>query len=477
VIFNRRSSEARFDLFILGGGSAAFAAALTAAELGARVGLVEARVLGGTCVNRGCVPSKNLLHAAQLYWNYRCPEFPGLPRGAEPADFRSVIAQKRDLVAAMQKAKYVDVLAAYPSIQLFRGRARFASPDQVIIQADHTEHVVTARNFLIATGASPRTLPVEGLNQIRPLDYESVMELEELPESVLVIGAGPVGLELGQVLHRFGARVTVLEMMPRILPGEEPEISDTLADCLSREGIEIHTGARLRRMWRENGCAAAEAETPHGVLRLQARHVLLAAGVDANTRDLGLEAAGVVADSRGFVAVNEQMRTSAPHIWAAGDCTGGPLLVTVAAEQGRIAAENALTRKGAKFDSRFIPHAVFTSPEVASVGLGEAEARRQGLRVTTKRVSFDHVPKAAAVRDTRGLLKLVVDDRYRIVGVHLVSPQAADLIHIGVLAVRQRLTIADLLETTFVYPTLAEVFKIAAIAFRKDVTKLSCCAQ
>ncbi len=477
MIFNRRGPEAEFDLFILGGGSAAFAAALTAAELGTRVGLVEARVLGGTCVNRGCVPSKNLLHAAQLYRNYRCPEFPGLPRGVEPADFRSVIAQKRDLVAAMQKAKYGDVLAAHPSIRLFRGRARFASPDQVLVNTDHAERVVTARNFLIATGASPRTLPVEGLNQIRPLDYESVMELEELPESVLVIGAGPVGLELGQVLHRFGARVTVLEMMPRILPGEEPEISAALAGWLSREGIEIHTGVRLRRVWRENRCAAAEAETPNGILRFEARHVLLAAGVDANTRALGLEAAGVAADSRGFIAVDEQMRTSAPHIWAAGDCTGGPLLVTVAAEQGRIAAENALARKGAKFDPRLVPHAVFTSPEVASVGLGEAEARRQGLRITAQLVSFEHVPKAAAVRDTRGLLKLVVDDRYRIVGVHLVGPQAADLIHIGVLAVRQRLTVADLLETTFVYPTLAEVFKIAAIAFRKDVTKLSCCAQ
>lgn len=478
MIFGNKSRTTDFDLLILGGGSAAFAAAIRAVELGAKVGVIEAGTIGGTCVNRGCVPSKNLLHAAEVYWTYRKGSFPGLPRGSTPVDFRRVIEQKRELVKDLRRAKYWDVLEAHREIRFLGGRARFVAPNEVIVSRDHDNAKYSAGKFVVATGASAQRVPVEGLDEIEPLNYETAMELEEPPQSLIVIGGGPIGLELGQMFSRFGSQVNVLELMPQILPAEDPEIAARLACYLQEEGIQIHTNVRVRRARRDSGEAALEAEMPSGIQEFRAEKVLLAAGLKPNTSDLGLEAAGVVTDNRGFIRVDSELRTTARHVWAAGDCTGTSMLVTVAAQQGQICAENALKNKRRKFDGSSVPHAVFTFPEVASVGLKESEAVERRMKIETKSISFEHVPKAAAVRNTRGLLKLVVDGTYyRILGAHLVSDRAADLIHIGVLAVQNKLTVGDLLRTTFVYPTLAEAFKIAAISFKKDVSKLSCCAQ
>jgi mercuric reductase len=463
-----------FDLFVIGGGSAAFAAAIRGAELGARVAVAEEGVVGGTCVNRGCVPTKNLLHAAARYHDFRGDGFPGLPRGNLPVDFAALIAQKDELVATMREQKYLDVLRAYPTIRLFPKRARFRSEHEVEVGGER----ISAGAVVVATGASPAPLRVEGIAETPHLTYKEALELRELPRSMLVVGGGPIGLELGQAYARFGTRVTLLEALRRIAPLEEPEISERLRGYLEAEGIEIHTSAKLLRVGRGEGLVGLRADVGGREREFSAERLLVAAGLRPNTAGLGLEEVGVETGSRGEVLVDEELRTTVRHIFAAGDVTGGAMLVTVAAAQGGLAAENALLGKRRRFDGTAIPHAIFTSPEVASVGLKEEEARRRGLRIATAKIPFDWVPKAAAIRDTRGFLEMVVDEKtYRILGVHLVASHAADLIHVGVLAVRHGLTVGDLLRATFVYPTLAEAFKIAALSFKKDVTKLSCCAQ
>jgi len=469
----RRKKDSDFDLIVLGGGSAAFAAAIRAAEMEASVAIAEEGVIGGTCVNRGCLPTKNLLYAAERYHLYSHNSFPGLPAGKELVRFHEVIGQKDALVEEMRQHKYWDILKAYPTIKYYPHKARFLSPHEVRIG----EEVLRAEKFIIATGASPAPLPIPGLNEIPLLTYKEALELSELPTSLLVIGGGPIGLELGQMFSRFGSRVTILEMMPHIAPLEEEEISQTLEQALSEEGMRILTSVRVLRAQKENGSCRLVAEIEGRPKEFSAERVLLAAGLKPNTADLNLEAAGVKTDSKGAVVVDEQLRTSAPHVWAVGDVIGRMMLVTVAAYQGGIAAENALRGKKEKMDYTAIPHAIFTSPQVASVGLKEREAREKGFRVETTTLPFELVPKAGAIRDTRGVFKMVVDSStYRILGVHIVAPDAADLIHLGTLAIRHKLTVGDLIRMVFVYPTMTEVYKIAALSFKKDVTKLSCCA-
>ena len=472
MLFNKAGKN-DFDLFVLGGGSAAFAAAIRAAELGARVGVAEEGVIGGTCVNRGCVPSKNLLYAAERYHDYHRNGFAGLPQGKEAANFTEVIAQKDDLVEGLRKAKYWDILEAFPQIKFLPHRAAFVSSNEVSVG----DHKLTAEHFIIATGASAARLPVPGMERTPYLTYKEALDLKQLPKALVVIGGGPIGLELGQVYARFGSNVTILEALPRIAPLEDEDISEALKGYLTEEGLQVLTSVKVTQVEPGEGGVRVEALVDGKSTDFFAERLLLAAGLKPNTRELGLDKAGVKHDERGAIVVDDQHRTTARNIWAAGDVTGQMMLVTVSAMEGGIAAENALANARKRINLSHVPHAIFTSPQVASVGLRERDAGATGRKVLTAKLPFEHVPKAAAIRDTRGLLKLVVDARnYQVLGAHLVSDEAADLIHIGVLAVQQGLTVGDLLRTTFVYPTLAEAFKIAALSFKKDVTKLSCCA-
>lgn len=473
LIASRRKSGDH-DLVVLGGGSAAFAAAIRASDLGARVAVIEKGVIGGTCVNRGCVPSKNLLHAAERYHAYSRNGFPGLPKGDVPADFREIIRQKTELVTEMRKLKYEDLLGAYANLTTIKGPAKFLSDHEV----EAGGRKIVSDRFIIATGASPQVLPVPGLDRVGYLTYEKAMELQTLPKSLLVIGGGAIGIELGQVFSRFGSKVTILEALDRIVPNEEAEISDELARSLADEGLEIHTGVRVESASKDGPNFVLQAKTSDGTRTFAGEQLLVAAGVTPNTRDLALDRAGVGTDRRGAVVVDDTLRTAARTVWAAGDVTGRIMLVTVSAQQGGIAAENALNGNKKKWDGLAVPHAVFSEPQVASVGLKESDARNGGLKVETKLVSFEHVPKSAAIRDTRGVFKLVVDAKsYRILGVHIAGPQAAELIHYGTLLVQHKMVVGDVLRMTFTYPTFSEVYKIAALSFKRDITKLSCCAS
>lgn len=464
----------RFDLVILGSGSAAFAAAIRARDLGARVALVERKTLGGTCVNRGCIPSKNMLHAAALAALARRDGFPGIRLNGRVVDYRAVVEQKRDLVAELRKVKYEDLLAEY-RIELIQGHGRFVSP--FIVEVDGVRY--EAGHVLVATGARPLIPSIPGLSEVPYLTSSRALDLEEVPRRLVVIGGGYIAVELGQMFARFGSRVTIVEMLPRIIANHEPEQSAELAQHLEAEGIDIRTGMKVVAVARDGAQVVARAHGKERSAQLRGDALLLAAGIRPNTDDLGLEAAGIAVDERGAIVVDEEMRTSVSHIFAAGDCTTlGPALVTTAAHAAAIAAENALNGAARKVDLSAVPSAIFTDPQVASVGFREGDAEQRGFRVRSQILPFTLVPKALAIRDTRGFVKMVVEEEtQRILGVHMVAPMAADLIHEATLAVRLGLTAQDLVDTIHVYPTLSEALKLVAQAFTRDVAKLSCCAE
>ncbi len=462
-----------YDLMVVGAGSAAFAAAIKAADLGARVALVEAGTIGGTCVNVGCVPSKTLIKAAELCYRSAYPKFEGLTACPPPADWQRVVQQKDELVAALRQGKYVDVMKVYPGITLIRGRARLTGG--AALSVDGVTH--RPGKILVATGSLPWAPPIPGLAEAGFLDSTDALSLPGLPASLLVLGAGAIGLELGQLFARFGVRVMILEAGPHVAGGAEPEIGRALTAYLAQEKIRVCTNVRIERVERTGGEYAVHAVIDGRPEVCRAEQVLVATGRRPNTADLGLAAAGVELGPRGEIRVNEHLQTANPDIYAAGDCVGEPMLVYVAAYAGGLAAENALTGAGRVYDLSALPHVIFTDPQVASVGLTERAARAAGKAVRTAVLPLEHVPRALAARDLRGLFKLVADgETGKLLGAHILADEAGEVIQAATLAVRFGLRVQDLIDTFHPYLTMAEGLKLAALSFDKDVARLSCCA-
>lgn len=462
------------DLLIIGGGSAAFAAAIKAAELGAKVAIVDAGAIGGTCVNVGCVPSKTLIKAAELCYRAAYPKFEGLTACPPPSDWQGVIRQKDDLVDALRQGKYVDVMKIYPGITPIQGRARLSGPRSVTVNG--TTH--QPGKVLIATGSAPWAPPIPGLAEAGFLDSTDALSLPSLPASLLVIGAGAIGLELGQLFARFGVRVMILESGPHVAGGEEPEIRQALTRYLGDEKIRICTGVKIERVERVGGEYGVHAVIDGRPEICRAEQLVVATGRRPNTADLGLPEGGVTTRPRGEVEINEHLQTSNPHVYAAGDCIGDPMYVYVAAYAGSLAAENALTGAGRVYDLAAIPHVIFTDPQVASVGLSERAARGGGKAVRTAVLDLKNVPRALAARDTRGLFKLVADaDTGALLGAHILADDAGEVIQAATYALKFGLRVQDVVETFCPYLTMAEGLKLAALTFDRDVAKLSCCAS
>ncbi len=466
-------NDREFDLVIVGGGSAGFAAAIRAAELGARVAMAEGGTLGGTCVNVGCVPSKTLLRAAEAQHRRVHHGFRGIPTSNGRPDWQLVRGEKDALVSQLRQDKYWKVLNSYPSITLFEERATLA-PGQVRLVGGRT---LSVGKVLVSTGASPWAPPIPGLAEAGYLDNASTMALQRLPESLIVLGASAVGLELAQMFARLGVRVTVLEALPRVVPAEDADIGNALGDYLREEGLEVHVGIQIDHVSRGNGGYNISFHADGAPRTARAERLLVATGRRANAAGFGLDALGVTLGSKGEVLVNESLQTTNPDVYAAGDVIGGPMFVYVAAYGGALAAENALTGSVRRYDLSGLPKVTFTDPMVASVGLTEDEARAQGVEPLVSKLSLEHVPRALAARDTRGFVKLVADAAtQRIIGAHILSAEAGEMITEPVLAIKFGLRIEDLASTFHPYLTLSEAIKLAAQTFTKDVAKLSCCA-
>ncbi len=466
-----RAGGGDYDLAIVGSGGAAFAAAIRARDRGARVVMVERGTLGGTCVNIGCVPSKTMLRAGEIYHLAGHHAFAGIGTGAAGVDMVTLVRQKDELVAELRQHKYEDLIGEY-GWDLVRGEAAFV--DAHTLQVG--DRPIKADAFLIATGARPAVPDIPGLAEAGYLTSTTALNLDHVPDSIAVIGSGYIALELGQLLRRLGARVTLMQRSPRLLGAYDPEIGDAMTEVLHDEGIEIITGVRYERV--EGGRDARRVLIDVNGRRrtVEAEQVLVAAGRRPNTEALRLEQAGVRVGARGEVVVDAELRTNVPHILAAGDVTAGPQFVYVAAYEGGIAAENALGAHR-QVDLGVVPAVTFTSPAIATVGLTEAAARETGYDVKTSVLPLSAVPRAIVNRDTRGLFKLVADAATdQVLGAHVVAENAGDAIYAATLAVRFRLTVAELVETLAPYLTMAEGIRLAAQTFGRDVNKLSCCA-
>lgn len=462
-----------YDLVTIGGGSAAFAAAIKAAELGAKVAIIEKGTIGGTCVNIGCVPSKTLIKAAELCYHSAYPSFEGLTACPPPSDWRRVVQQKDELVASLRQGKYVDVAAVYPTITILKGETMLMGGRHVRVNGT----VYEPGKIVVATGSSPWAPPIPGLQEAGFLDSEQALSLEALPASLIIIGGGSIGLEFAQLFTRFGVQVMVLETGPQVAMTEEPEIGQALVHYLENEKVRICTSVRIAKVERTAGEYRIHTSIDGVAEVCRADRLLVATGRRANTNGFGLDAAGVTRGTRGEIVVNEHLQTTNPDIYAAGDCIGDPMYVYVAAYAGGLAAENALSRVGRVYDLSALPHVTFTDPQIASVGLTEQRATGQGLRVQTAVLPLHHVPRALASRNTKGLIKLVAEEETgRLLGAHVLAAEAGEVIQEATLAIRFGLTVQDLAETFHPYLTMAEGLKLAALTFKKDVSKLSCCA-
>ncbi|MGV2184033.1 bifunctional organomercurial lyase/mercury(II) reductase MerBA [Rhizobium rhizogenes] len=461
-----------YDLVVIGAGSAGFSASITAADQGAQVALIGSGTIGGTCVNIGCVPSKTLIRAAETLHNARvAARFAGITAEAELTDWRRTVRQKDALVSELRQAKYADLLPAYNSIAYREGAARLVEGG---VEVDGAR--IPAGKIIIATGARPAVPAILGIETIPYLTSTTALDLEELPRSLLVIGGGYIGAELAQMFARAGVKVTLV-CRSRLLSEAEPEISEALTGYFEDEGITVVSGISYRAIRKPENGIALDISRDGQNTTIDADQVLITTGRTPNIEGLGLTEHGIALSPTGGIVVDDRMRTTGAGIYAAGDVTGRDQFVYMAAYGAKLAAKNALNGDSLRYDNSAMPAIVFTDPQVASVGLTEAAARAAGHAVRISTIGLNQVPRALAARDTRGLIKLVADaSSGRLLGAHILAPEGADSIQTAALAIRQGLTVEDLADMTFPYLTTVEGLKLAALAFNKDVAKLSCCA-
>ena len=471
----------KYDLAIIGSGGGAFAAAIRATTLGKSVVMIERGTLGGTCVNTGCVPSKALIAAADARHSAAdtADRFPGIATTAGPVDMPALIAGKQALVESLRGEKYADVADSY-GWAVRRGDAAFAgTPDAPVLQVagdDGSTETIEAGHYLVATGSRPWAPPIDGLDQTGYLTSTTAMELTELPESLLVLGGGYVALEQAQLFARLGSQVTVL-VRSRLASKEEPEVSRTLQEVFADEGIRVVRRALPTRVSRDaaTGQAVVTADVAGGREEFRADQVLLALGRRPATDGLGLDAVGVETGDLGEVVVSDRMQSSHPRIWAAGDVTGHPEFVYVAAHHGTLVAENAFADADRAVDYARLPRVTFTGPAIGAVGMTEKDVVAAGIRCDCRVLPLHHVPRALVNRDSRGFVKIVVDaDTGKILGITAVAKDAGELAAAGVHVLGK--TVAEVADAWAPYLTMAEGIRIAAKAFTTDPSLLSCCA-
>jgi mercuric reductase len=472
----------QFDFLILGSGSTAFAAAIRAADLGAHVAMVERRTLGGTCANRGCLPSKNLIEAARIVHEAAHPRYAGLTAATVEVDFGALVAQKDEVVREYRAKKYASVADGLTDLELIEGDAAFVDANTVQV----SDRRVTGDRILVATGSRPTIPTIPGLADVPYLtsdllDADEVGRLTELPASLVVLGGGYVAVELAQMFSRLGSRVTIVARS-ELLRGYEPDLGQTLADVFTAEGIEILAHSRVDHVSGDASGVELSIEQAGAGRLIRTDRLLVATGRTPNTETLGLERAGVTVDAGGFVMVDAQLRTSQAHIWAAGDVIGrqhrSQMATPVGARQGRIVADNAFADAGKAFDGAVIPRAIFTDPPIAVVGETEAEVRARHYPAVSATTPLAYVPRAGAIHRPEGLVKFIASTiDQRVLGVHVIGESAPEIIHEAAMAMKFKATLADFIDLIHVYPTMSEALKIGAQAFSRDVTKLSCCAE
>ncbi|MCR9228936.1 MAG: mercury(II) reductase [Flavobacteriaceae bacterium] len=468
----------QFDLIIIGGGSAAFSAAIKAEGLGLTTLMVNAGLdFGGTCVNVGCVPSKNLIRAAETVRLATHSNFKGIkPKGAD-IDFTQTIKDKKALVASLQQQKYMDVVSDFENLIMRTGWAELVDNKTILVDGKDT---YTATNILMATGATTNIPNIEGLNEVGYLTNVTLFDLEEKPESLTIMGAGYIGLEIAMAYNRLGVKLRIIEFTDRPLRSQTKDITDVLVEQMKSEGIEILPNFRAFKFEKKGNDTIIHCNCPDGSTTqiVEKGHIVVATGTKPNTSKLGLENIGLKLTVSGHIIVNEKMETNISNIYAAGDVTITPAFVYTAATEGSTAVHNAFSSTKTSIDYSSLPWVVFTDPQIAGAGIDEIEAEKKEIPFEVSKLDLIHVPRALAAQDTRGFIKLIRNtETDKLIGARVVAPEGGELIQQLSMAIKFGITVKDLAESFYPYLTLGESVKLAAITFGKDVSKLSCCAS
>lgn len=447
------------DALVIGTGQAGKPLAGALAAAGLRTVVVEEGRVGGTCVLTGCTPTKTMVASARVAHLARRARDYGVEVGDVSVDLGAVRSRKRDIVDAFS-ASSREGLEKHGTLELVFGRARFVAPRtvDVALREGGTRRIAAERVF-INTGTRTRMLSLDGIDEVEVLDHASIMELGEVPDHLVVLGGGFVGLEFAQMFLRFGARVTILEAGPRIAPREDDDVADALRKILEEDGIVVHTGARARGVDRAGAGIrvrfGSEHEDPGD--SVEGSHLLMAAGRVPNADDLGLELAGVERTERGYIRVNDRLETTADGVWALGDVNGGPPFTHVSYDDHRIVERNVLGDGNASRAGRLLPYTLFTDPQLGRVGLTERDARERGHRVGVARLPMRNVARAAETDETRGFMKAVVDaDTGAILGAAILGVEGGELATMIQLAMMGGLTVQDLRDGVFSHPTFGE---------------------
>jgi len=450
------------ELVIIGGGPAGYVAAIRAAQLGGKVTVIEEDALGGTCLNRGCIPSKALLHTVELYHAIKSAGQYGIMVGEPSIDLAKMQAYKNKVIATLVGG--VGGLLSGNKVEVIRGKARLNASRQVEVATREGQKLtIQAKKIIIATGAKPIKLPIPGADSPKGvIGAETILNITSVPRSLLMIGGGVVGLEMTTVLARLGCKVTVVEMLPHILPAEDSELAAVLHKALQDEGVQIYANARVTRIEDTSAGKLAIVMASDGEKKIEAEQVAIAVGYRPNTEGLGLEEAGIILN-RGRIQVNEHMETNVPGIYAAGDCVGRIMLAYVAMAEGEVAAENAVGKQST-MSYAAVPRCVYTQPELGAVGITEDEARAKNLQIKIGKFPFVANGMATILGERRGLVKFIVDAQYNaILGVHIIGPHATELIAEATLAMKMDFTPQEIIATIHSHPSLSEAVREAAL--------------
>lgn len=463
-----------FDLIIIGGGAGAFAAAIRADELKAKTAMINTGLpIGGTCVNVGCVPSKTLLWAGETMHHAKYHGIPGLDIEVKNFDFQKVVQDELSLVERLRQEKYQKVLSQLTKVTPIEGRATFISPTEVEVDGEKLQ----ADKFIIAAGSTANVPPIDNIREVGFVTHIEALKLKKQPKELIVVGAGPVGLEFAQMFSRFGTKVTILQREPSLFPSAEPVFTTRLQEILEKEGIIIKTNIEVKSAKKEGDRKTLSYLVDGKPEEVSGDEILLAAGKTPNTAGLGLDKAKVEIDQRHAVVVSQFFQTSQKHIFAVGDVTNGPLrLEPTAGREGTLAAENALKDMTLSIDYNTVPYTIFTDPQLAGVGYTEEVQMKQMGICACRTVSFENVPKAIIMRRTEGLIKMAIHPKTKqILGVHILAPNAGELIAEAMMLIKNKNTIDDMTNSLPMFPTLSEAIKIVALSFTRDISKLSCC--
>jgi len=441
---------------IIGGGPAGYVAAIHAAHLGANVALVEKDRLGGTCLNRGCIPTKALVRSVEVLLEARRASDFGIDIGSIKTNFQKIMARKSNVVS--QLVSGVEQLMKANKISVYRGTGRILSPH--LVKVDDEE--IATRKLIIATGSESALLPVPGLDLPGVLTTDDILELKELPESLVVIGGSHVGVEFASIFNGLGTKVTIVKRRPLLLEPIDEEIGRRFAQTLPKQGIEVKIGAAVKAIRREGSVLKVVWDTPGGEHGVEGQMVLMATGRQPYTEGLGLSELGIRMDGRAIV-VNEYLETNISDVYAIGDVLGKTMLAHVASYEGEVAVENALGYPR-QADYRAVPSCIFTQPEIAGVGITETQAKDSGIPYKVSKFPFLACGRAVTMDETMGMVKTICDaENGRILGLHIMGPHASDLIAEGVLAIQLGATARDIAHAIHAHPTLPEAVREAAM--------------